>query len=303
MSRIVIQGLAITAVLVILALVAAPAAAAPNQGPMSTSIHVVRPGETLYSVARWYGVNVYDIAMANHLVNPNVIFAGQRLVIPGGYDNQPPYQAPPAYHPEPYHMPVPSARVYVVRPGETLYSIAMRFGTSVHRLAAANNITNANLIFASQRLVIPDGYPDHGLPGDGHPPTKAVKKVVVVEKKYKPKPLKPALCNAATRITFPRKGETLNSPGTHSILGTASIDNFQFYKLELGVGLAPIEFNSVVPVQNMPVVNGILYRDWNTGALPEGTYILRLTVVDETGNFPPPCDVVVHIDHPDEVDP
>lgn len=307
MSRIVIQSLVITVVLVILALVAAPAAAAPNQGPMSTSVHVVQPGQTLYSIARSYGVNVSDVAMANHLVNPNVIFAGQRLVIPAGY--APPYHAPPAYHP------APSAHVYVVRPGETLYSIAMRFGTSVHALAAANHITNANVLFAGQRLAILDGQPGYGQPGYGppaygrpgavHPPAKVVKKVVVVEEKdkgrdwdkYKKDKTKPAMCNEATRITFPRNGETLNFPGTHSILGTASIEDFQFYKLEVGVGKTPIEFHSIAPVQTQEVVNGILYRDWNTGALPEGTYTLRLTVVDETGNFPPPCDVIVHIDH------
>lgn len=45
--------------------------------------HVVRPGETLYSIGRLYGVNPYDIAAANSLANPNIIYVGQYLHIPG----------------------------------------------------------------------------------------------------------------------------------------------------------------------------------------------------------------------------
>ena len=43
------------------------------------------------------------------------------------------------------------------------------------------------------------------------------------------------------------------------------------------------------------VVNGIIGY-WNTGALPEGVYPLRLVVVDNTGNYPAPCQVKVNIE-------
>lgn len=273
MTRLPLKTFIAILLLVPLLLVVTPSAAAPAEGPMHTTVHVVRPGETLYSIARAYGVSVYSLAQANYLVNPHLIYAGQRLVVPGGYG-----YAPPPYAPH------PSSQVYVVRPGDTLFSIAMRFGTSVEAIALANNITNPGLIFAGQRLRIP------GAP-------------VIVVKKPTPAPLRPAVCNENTKITFPRQGETLNSPGTFSITGTASIEDFQFYKLELGVGEAPIDFFSIDEVKTNPIVNGILLRDWNTGALPEGTYILRLTVVDNRGQFPPPCDVLVHVDHPPGVDP
>jgi len=45
--------------------------------------HVVRRGETLYSIARRYGTTVSAIMVANGLANPNRIYVGQRLVIPG----------------------------------------------------------------------------------------------------------------------------------------------------------------------------------------------------------------------------
>jgi hypothetical protein len=61
---------------------AKPASAAPPaQGP---GYHVVRRGETLAYIGRLYGVNYWAIAQANGIVNPNCIYAGQRLVIPGG---------------------------------------------------------------------------------------------------------------------------------------------------------------------------------------------------------------------------
>lgn len=56
----------------------------------------------------------------------------------------------------PYYQSLPSARFeYYVRPGDTLYRIARRYGTTVAILAALNNIRNVNLIYAGQRLLIP----------------------------------------------------------------------------------------------------------------------------------------------------
>jgi LysM repeat protein len=48
----------------------------------ASNTHVVQRGETLYSIARSYGVNMWTIARANGIANPNHIYAGQRLVIP-----------------------------------------------------------------------------------------------------------------------------------------------------------------------------------------------------------------------------
>ena len=45
--------------------------------------HVVQPGETLNQIARQYGVSVDDLAFANGITNPNLIYAGQVLTIPG----------------------------------------------------------------------------------------------------------------------------------------------------------------------------------------------------------------------------
>jgi hypothetical protein len=66
-------------------------AAPPADGP---TYHYVRRGETLASIGRRYGVSYWAIAQANGISNPNLIYAGQRLVIPGGGWPQPyPYHA------------------------------------------------------------------------------------------------------------------------------------------------------------------------------------------------------------------
>jgi LysM repeat protein len=58
-----------------------PAGYAPDGfAPM---VHRVRFGETLFSIARLYHINPWMIARANGLFNPNLIFAGQVLCIPG----------------------------------------------------------------------------------------------------------------------------------------------------------------------------------------------------------------------------
>ena len=113
-----------------------PASAAPHKSGIT---HVVQRGETLYSIARRYGVSMWTIAQANGIANPNRIYVGQRLVIPTGGAQ--------------------AGTVHVVQPGETLYSIARRYGLDVWSIARANGITNLNYIYVGQRLVIPGAVP------------------------------------------------------------------------------------------------------------------------------------------------
>jgi uncharacterized protein YraI len=49
----------------------------------------------------------------------------------------------------------PGPRIHVVQPGETLGTIAQRYDTTIYALAAANGISNINVIYSGQRLVIP----------------------------------------------------------------------------------------------------------------------------------------------------
>lgn len=89
-SRYAQIGLALIIVVLLLVGVSSSASAA---GPV---YHTVQYGQTLYSIAQWYHTSVWAIACANGLYNPNYVYAGQVLVIPGGYDGG---GCKPAYKP------------------------------------------------------------------------------------------------------------------------------------------------------------------------------------------------------------
>jgi LysM repeat protein len=101
--------------------------------------HVVAWGETISIIAARYGVTVEDIVAANNLTDPDLIRAGDVLIIPGA------------------SAPTAEPGVHIVRQGETLQSIASMYGTTAEAIALANGIINQNYIWVGQRLIIPGG--------------------------------------------------------------------------------------------------------------------------------------------------
>jgi LysM repeat protein len=98
--------------------------------------YVVRSGETLSGIATRHQTSVTALARLNHLDDPNLIIAGQRLRIGGGGR---------------------AMRTHTVVAGDTLSGLAARFGTSIAALARANRLTNPNVIVIGTRLRIPGG--------------------------------------------------------------------------------------------------------------------------------------------------
>ena len=120
-------------------------------GSFADTTYVVRPGDTLFSIASSFNTTVPAIVSANNIANPDVIYAGQVLVIPTAGGAPPPTPTPPV-------EPPPSGDcTYTIQRGDTLSAIAIRFNTTVATLSAANGITNPNLIFAGQVLKVPCG--------------------------------------------------------------------------------------------------------------------------------------------------
>ncbi len=106
----------------------------------------VKPGDTLSGIARRFRTTVPAIADANGISNPDLIFVGQSLQIPtagGGSGGNPTGGK--------------SAPTHVVAAGDTLASIAARYGTTIEALARANGIANPNLIFLGTRLRLQPG--------------------------------------------------------------------------------------------------------------------------------------------------
>ncbi|CEP67645.1 Spore coat assembly protein SafA [Moorella glycerini] len=102
--------------------------------------YTVQPGDSMYSIAQKFNVSLDALIAANPQVqDPNLIYPGQVLCIP----------VKPI-------MPCPNGFIYVVKPGDTLSSIARKFGTTVDQILAANpQITDPNLIYPGQRICIP----------------------------------------------------------------------------------------------------------------------------------------------------
>lgn len=100
--------------------------------------HTVVAGDTLSGIAYLYGVTVDVITEVNGIADPNVIFPGEELEIPGLG-----------------HQETASGRTYTVQPGDTLSGIASQHGVSVADLQAANGLADADLIFPAQTLTIP----------------------------------------------------------------------------------------------------------------------------------------------------
>jgi murein DD-endopeptidase MepM/ murein hydrolase activator NlpD len=124
-------------------LCAAPVQAAPPQEPtISTTTYIVQAGDTLSLIARRYNTTVRAVAELNGILNPDLIYVGQRLFIPNSGDSTPSL-----------------SQIHIVQPGETLTRIASHYETTISAIVAANDLMNPSLILVGQRLVIPGSTP------------------------------------------------------------------------------------------------------------------------------------------------
>jgi LysM repeat protein len=108
---------------------------------------IVQRGDTLWDIALRHGTTLAALVTLNQIENPSVIRIGQRIVL----------RLPPATAPTLAATPPASwdPMIYVVRPGDTLWDIAVRHGSTVAALAELNRLTNPSLIRIGQALAIP----------------------------------------------------------------------------------------------------------------------------------------------------
>lgn len=115
---------------------------------------MVEAGDTLFSIARRYNTTVDGLRRLNG-ISGDQIEVGQRLVVSGqaGVQPGPEVAQQPAVSQAPIerrpwridHTTIPADEVHFIQQGETLYSIAARYGFSVDDLAGANELTTAPL--------------------------------------------------------------------------------------------------------------------------------------------------------------
>lgn len=124
-------------VFLVVALLTTMAFAAPVSAQCAESYRI-RYGDTLGVIASFFDTTVTNLMNLNNIGNPNLIYAGNTLCV--SQTDIP--------------DPAPGAE-YVVRYGDTLSQIAYAFGATIREIALVNGITNVDLIYAGEALVIP----------------------------------------------------------------------------------------------------------------------------------------------------
>lgn len=112
------------------------------------TIYIVQPGDTLPGIALRYGLTTVELARANGLINPDLIYVGLKLTIPT------PSQAAAATSSRSKAATVIN-RLHTVQASETLFGIALRYGTSMSSLAETNRLNQAGFVIPGQQLIIP----------------------------------------------------------------------------------------------------------------------------------------------------
>ncbi|MBN2470944.1 MAG: LysM peptidoglycan-binding domain-containing protein [Anaerolineae bacterium] len=176
--------------------------------------------------------------------------------------------------------PPPDWRPYTIRPGDNLFRISLRAGLPLQEIQRVNCIPNAASIEAGTVLYVPPTFfynssaPTSGSTSDT---TSSIPRT--------------SGCSATgSQITSPSAGAVVS--GRFTVVGSATLGNrnaeFNFYKLELRSEDSEAYINA--HQATAPVIQGVL-GTINTASFGEGTYELKLTVVDETGNYIEPCAI------------
>lgn len=135
-----------------------------NLSAADYALHIVKKGETLWTIARQYNLTMDSILTTNNITNPELIYIGQQIKIPsyknvtatpeknvtnkpvinGNNSNNninPPKNAEPI--------------IYTVKAGDNLWNISRKYGVSVEAIISVNNLKEKDLLSLGQKLEIP----------------------------------------------------------------------------------------------------------------------------------------------------
>jgi len=151
-----------------------------------------------------------------------------------------------------------------VQRGDTLLTIAPKYGTTINTLQTANCLNNINKIYVGQVIFVPAQS------------ANTTKTTYALE----------GCTDAGTQITNLTVGQLLT--GVVSVEGKATVNNFAFYKLEIRPDTAKVYtlYNSYIK----PVAQGVLGQI-DTGIFSPGIYWLKLTVITQDNQATTSCAV------------
>lgn len=115
-----------------------PTSTTPDRTTTTTTI-IVQRGDTLSKIAMKYNTSYKYLAQINDISNPNLIYVGQKIIVPKLDSND--------IH-DVSHV------LYIVKPGNTLTQISREYGVSIEDIVRLNDIANPNLIYVGQILRI-----------------------------------------------------------------------------------------------------------------------------------------------------
>lgn len=139
--------------------------------PIAAQYHTVKKGETLYSISKKYSISISDIRDWNGLQDSNLIFKGDRLQVSSGANSTPantsttipaefgsiqPQPATDFTQKSPAVNTDNSNQYHTVRFGETVASIALKYGLTEQKLRAINGLNTNEFARVNQKLKVSD---------------------------------------------------------------------------------------------------------------------------------------------------
>jgi LysM repeat protein/membrane protease YdiL (CAAX protease family) len=109
----------------------------PTEEPSPTETYIVQPDDSLSDIAAMYETTVDELLRLNDLLQPDLLYAGQAIVVPRRSE------------------PAATTTVNIVEVGETLGLIADRYGTTVEVLLELNDLPDPDVVPVGTSLVVP----------------------------------------------------------------------------------------------------------------------------------------------------
>lgn len=125
--------------------------AAPVTSGQPGRVYYVQPGDTLWAISVKNGVTLYRLIQLNPSVDANALWVGQIIIVQASDDAW----TAPRPGGSPSSGGTSQRTTHIVEPGDTLWQIALRYGASVQAIMQANGITDANILWVGQQLIIP----------------------------------------------------------------------------------------------------------------------------------------------------
>ncbi len=135
-----------------------------NLSAANHTSHIVKKGETLWTIARQYNLTMDSILTTNNITNPELISIGQQIKIPSYKDvtatpeknvtNQPVINENNSNN----NINLPKNAepiIYTVKAGDNLWNISRKYGVSVEVIISVNNLKEKDLLSLGQKLEIP----------------------------------------------------------------------------------------------------------------------------------------------------